>query len=59
MRLTNAKTPTIRKVNVKALVRQLDGEPEQPYPVYRMGGTYKYERPEVPGQTYRRYRNFP
>ncbi len=48
-----------KKVSVKALVQQLDGAPEPPYPVYRLGRTIKTERPEVPGQPYRRYRDFP
>lgn len=47
-----------RKASAKALVTQLDGQ-EQPYPVYRFGRRIRFERPEVPGQTYRRYRNFP
>ena len=41
-----------KKRNVKSLVMQLSGR-EPAYPVYRLGGTVKYERPEVPGNTYR------
>ena len=43
---------TFKKINAKALVQQLDG-PEPPYPVYQFGKTLKFERPEVPGKTYR------
>jgi len=49
---------TFKKLNVKALVHQLDGvEPE--YPVYFFGRTVKTERPEVPGQEYRWARDNP
>jgi len=41
-----------KTISAKALMLQLDG-PEQPYPVYRMGNTLKFERPEVPGAQYR------
>jgi hypothetical protein len=46
-----------RKHSAKSLVRQVDGGGEPPYPVYRFGRTAKFERPEVAGQTYRRYRD--
>ena len=45
---------TFKKVSAKALVQTVSG-PEQAYPVYRFSGRYKWERPEVPGSTYRRY----
>lgn len=53
-------SPKVRfkRFNVKALITQVEG-PEGPYPVYRMGSTNKFERPEVPGQTYRRYKDLP
>ena len=43
---------SFKQLNVRALVQQLDG-PEPAYPVYYLGKTVKFERPEVPGQTYR------
>lgn len=49
---------TFKKINAKALVEQLAGQ-EPEYPVYRFSRAIKFERPEVAGQTYRRYRNFP
>ena len=48
-----------RKFSAKALGSQLDGV-ERPYPVYLFSGKgLKTERPETPGQPYRRYRDFP
>ena len=44
-----------KTVGVKALVNQLSGQ-EPAYPVWRLGASVKFERPEVPGQTYRRHR---
>ncbi len=49
---------TFKKINVKALVYQLDGV-EREYPVYYFGKTIKYERPEVPSQDYRWVRDNP
>jgi len=46
------RTVTFKKLNVKALVQQLDGA-EPAYPVYYFGKTIKYERPEVQGKKYR------
>lgn len=41
-----------KKVSIKALIQRLEG-PEPSYPVYYMGKTIKFERPEVPGKEYR------
>ena len=49
---------TFRKISAKELQQTIVG-PEPQYPVYRFGRHIKFEYPEVPGQTYRRYRNFP
>lgn len=49
---TLGKRVTFRRRNMKSVVIQLSGR-ELPYPVYRLSGVYKYERPEVPGQQYR------
>ncbi len=46
------RTATFRQMSAKAVVQQLDGV-ERPYPVYYLGRTIKFERPESPGQTYR------
>lgn len=43
---------TFKQINGKAIVEQLAG-PERAYPVYYFGKIVKFERPEVPGQTYR------
>lgn len=48
------KKVTFKTVSAKALVQTVAG-PERPYDVYRFGGRRKWERPEVPGSTYRRY----
>ncbi len=49
---------TFKKISAKATVVQLEGV-ERAYPVYRFGRRTRFERPEVPGQPYRRYRDFP
>jgi len=42
-----------KKVTIKAIVQQLDGQ-EKPYDVYRFSGRRrKFERPILPGTTYR------
>jgi len=45
-------TVTFKTVSAKALVTQLEGQ-EPPYPVYYLGDTIKFERPEVAGEKYR------
>lgn len=49
---------TFKKFSAKALRSELAGQ-EPPYPVYFFGKRVFFERPETPGTTYRRYRNFP
>ena len=41
-----------RTINAKSLVEQLAGQ-EPPYPVYYVGNTVKFERPEQAGRPYR------
>lgn len=50
--MAKSSTVTFKTISVKALAMQLDG-PEKAYPVYRFGNNHKFERPEVPGETYR------
>lgn len=47
-----SKKVIFKTVSAKALIQQLEG-PESPYPVYRMGSTTKFERPNPPGRPYR------
>ena len=55
---TLTRKVTFKTLNVKALVQQLAGT-EPAYPVYYFGKIVKFERPEVPGQTYRWARDLP
>jgi hypothetical protein len=50
------KRVIFKTLNGRAIVNQLDGR-ERAYPAYRFGGRNFFERPEVPGQTYRRYQD--
>lgn len=44
---------TFRRTDIKSVVQQLDGQ-EKPYDVYRFSGRRrKFERPTLPGTTYR------
>ena len=47
-----------QKFSFKSQVDQLAGR-ETPYPVYYFGRTVKFERPEIPGTTYRWARDNP
>jgi len=56
--MASTRPVTFKKLNVKALIQQLDGS-EPAYPVYYFGKTVKLERPEVPGSEYRWARDNP